>query len=883
MPPLFIGPALVSGPMAAPAAAGHTHPMDADHWALVRELFDLALAQPEPERAALLHSSAAPPEVRREVESLLAHAAQATAAAGDPGGFLARPADAPASAQAGQRLGPWRLVEPLGSGGMGEVWLAQRCDGAYDGEAAIKLLRPGMDSAAVLQRFAQERQALARLTHPHIARLYDAGLSPDGRPYVVMERVPGLPLDVACAALPLTQRLALFLQLCDAVAHAHRQLLVHRDLKPGNVMVTAQQQVKLLDFGIAQALDLPADGGEPTLQRPFTPSHASPEQVRGEPVGTATDVYSLGVLLYQLLTGQRPYGREARTPVELAQAVLDEAPTTPAGLPGDLAPILLKALEKDPARRYASVDALAADLRAHLAGYPVSARAPTPGYRLARFVGRNRLAVGLAGLALLALTGGLVGTLTQMRTAQAAQARAEARFAQLRELSRQLVFRYHDEIATLPGSLATREALLQDALRYLDGLAAELGPELHRQPQLARELAESYSRIATLQGDGFSPSEEQLDAARRNIDKAIALQPHYVDALAGDAAVLREAGDMFQGRALLASRAGRLTDSVQALQQARALVERAHRLQPDDTQNLALLATLIGRTGLLQGGNPLQPQLGDLPAAGQSLQQASALFTQLRERQPEHAEWAHQAAWARQLLASWALLSGDLALAQQAADDMLALRDAALRAAPDNIHYRYQHALARSPAARIFSEAGEHERALRLLDEGIATLQQALASDPRNQAARRDLVLLRFGRARADWVAHPDAARARALQRALDDFPPAATLANDFYLSRWRAEAAWWAGQASDDPAARLRFARQAEALMRATPDQAENASRRWMLALALGLQAQAHAAAGDPGQARDLAQQALALWRPGVPALYRDAARQARALAAAP
>ena len=866
------------------------------HWDQVRQLFDAALARPAGEREALVRGSGAPAEVQAEVMSLLAHSSQAA----DPD-FLRPPRDTAAplapAAEAGQRLGPWRLVEPLGSGGMGEVWLARRDDGAYDGEAAVKLLKRGMDSAAVLQRFAQERQALARLDHPHIARLYDAGLSADGRPYFVMERVQGRPLDAACAGLALEARLALFLQLADAVAHAHRHLLVHRDLKPGNVLVTGDGQVKLLDFGIAKALDpLDADATA-EHHRPFTPSHASPEQVRGEPVSTATDVYSLGVLLYQLLTGQRPYGREARSPHELAEAVLHEAPTRPSSLgappepppdwwrtrerlKGDLDNILLKTLAKAPAERYASVDALAADLRAHLGGYPVSARAPTWRYLGARFVARNRLAVGLAAAVLLTLLAGLTGTLWQMRAAQAAEARAEARFAQLRELSRQLVFSYHDQIAQLPGSLATREALLQDALRYLDGLAAELGPELARRPALARELAESYSRIAELQGDGFSPSQEQLAAARANLDKAIALQPLYAASIARDAVALREAAEMFQGRAMLASRGGALRDTVAALQQARRLNEQALALDPRDARTLAQLATVSGRIGLLQGGNPMQAQLGHVEVAGRLLAEAVARFEQLRALQPGHAEWDHQAAWGHQLRATWALLAGDLALARSEADAMLALRDAAVQAQPDNANYRYQRALARSPAGRIYSELGEHDRARQLLEAGRAALAQELQRDPRNQAARRDLLFFDLGLARAAWQARPGPAAAQALRDGLAALPPAAALAGDFYLSRWRAEAAWWAGRASPRAADKLRFAQEAETLMQALPDPAENASQRWMLARALGLQAEALAEAGDAAAARERATRALAAWGDAVPPLYRDEAAQARRLA---
>ena len=374
-------------------------------WAQVRALFESALPLDAAAREALLADPGLEPGQAAEVRSLLQFVDETRVGLlGQGAAALAAPLpDDAGTDRVGQRLGAWRVVEPLGRGGMGEVWLAERADGAYAGQAAIKVVRAGRSSASVLARFAVEQQALARLSHPHIAHLLDAGRTADGQPYFVMERVSGRPIDAACEGRPLPERLGLFLQLTDAVAHAHQQLLVHRDLKPSNVLVTEAGQVKLLDFGIAKALDASTPevaaaetetSDEATLtragERPFSPRYASPEQVRGEAVGTATDVYSLGVLLYVMLTGVSPYGRSASTPADAARSVLDETPTRPSRLPpdlvgpdweamrqrlrGDLDSILLKALAKQPEARYASVDALAADVRAYLDKRPVSAR-----------------------------------------------------------------------------------------------------------------------------------------------------------------------------------------------------------------------------------------------------------------------------------------------------------------------------------------------------------------------------------------------------------------------------------------------------------------------------------------------------------------------------
>ncbi|MDP1693392.1 MAG: serine/threonine-protein kinase [Burkholderiaceae bacterium] len=533
-------------------------------WPQVKALFDEVLALPPAQRREFLLAVTADDAVRAEVLSLLAHAEAAEAegtvlpeaSAGE------RDVDVviAASALVGQRLGPWTLTGPLGHGGMGDVLRARRSDGAYEGQAAIKILKRGMDSAALLARFAQEQRALARLNHPHIARLFDAGLTPDRRPYFVMELVEGQPIDRAVQGRTLDERLRLFLQLADAVAYAHRQLLVHRDLKPSNVLVDGQGQVKLLDFGIAKALEA-GDADAATTQqgqRPFTPHYASPEQVRGEPVGTGTDIYSLGVLLYQLLTGLRPYGRDATTPQAAARCVLEESPTKPSALSpglnadpqwlatrrrlaGDLDNILLKALEKPIERRYATVEALAADVQAFLDGYPVSARPASVLYLLRKFVARNRwavlaaslggigLATGLAAallqgraaaaLGVIGLAGGLGVALVQGRQAMVARDLAQLRLARTRAIASDVMVRHADAIHYLPGGLKLKAELLENMIGHLDRLAEHAGGD----GAFAGELAMAYSRLAELQADNDIATVHEGEASDANAAKALAL------------------------------------------------------------------------------------------------------------------------------------------------------------------------------------------------------------------------------------------------------------------------------------------------------------------------------------------------------------------------
>ncbi|MFN0186970.1 MAG: protein kinase domain-containing protein [Aquabacterium sp.] len=355
----------------------------------------------------------------------------------------------------GRRLGAYTLRRLLGSGGMGSVWLAERSDGRFAGEVAIKLPNLGLLGGAGQQRFLREGRALARLAHPNIARLLDAGVSDDGQPYLVIERIDGAPIDRWCdeRALDIAGRLRLVLQVCDAVSHAHANLVLHRDLKPANILVDAHGVPKLLDFGIARLMDDgEANGAEAvgTTQRAFTPEYAAPEQVQGAPVSTATDVYALGVLLFNLLGGGHPTIKPAQTPLQRLRSIgeteaqrLSTAPActsdtaaaarraaTPrrlhASLRGDLDTIVAKALKKEPAERYASVAALAEDIRRHLDHLPVLARPDSLRYRGGRFVRRHRLAVGAASATLLALLAGITGTAWQAWEAQQQRDRAQA-------------------------------------------------------------------------------------------------------------------------------------------------------------------------------------------------------------------------------------------------------------------------------------------------------------------------------------------------------------------------------------------------------------------------------------------------------------------------
>ncbi len=429
----------------------------ADEWtparfAEVRALFERAIDE-EPSRLETFLVAAAPddPELRQAVHDLLEAHRQTGATLQAPISHESLPRHGLESDRTGTRVGPYEVTRQIGVGGMGAVYEGIRADEVFEKRVAIKFLRRGVESDLAMRRFRYERQILANLSHPNIAALLDGGLTSDGQPWFAMEYVPGIPITRWCVdqQLDIRARLVLFHQVCAAVQHAHQNLVVHRDLKPGNILVTEDGTVKLLDFGIAKLLreeegidQLPATQGGARI---FTPEYASPEQVRGLPVGTASDVYALGVVLSELLSGHRPFDLHGKLIVEIEAMVCSTPPPPPSTLltadaarslgrsltsarhklEGDLDAIILTALRKEPERRYGSAEQLLRDVDAYLDGMPVSAGPERVSYRVGKFVRRRRIEVGAAALLLLFLVGGIVATSHQAKAAESERQRAE--------------------------------------------------------------------------------------------------------------------------------------------------------------------------------------------------------------------------------------------------------------------------------------------------------------------------------------------------------------------------------------------------------------------------------------------------------------------------
>ena len=563
----------------------------------------------------------------------------------------------------GARIAQYRLVEKLGEGGMGDVYRAVRADNQFEKQVAIKLVRQGLDTEFVDSRLRKERQILAGFEHENIARLLDGGTTEEGHPYFVMELVEGQPLDEYCDEhkLGVSARIELFQKVCSAVQYAHQRLVVHRDIKPSNILVAADGVPKLLDFGIATILSpetySPDNAPTMTAMGMMTPQFASPEQLRGEVITTATDVYSLGVVLYKLLTGHSPYRQSNTSTYDLAHAICDvepEKPSTIVGLSkqvasaprkdstrdspkstpewisrhrstnpdklrgilsGDLDHILLKALRKEPQRRYASAQDFAEDLRSYTLGLPVSARSGTFSYRSGKFIRRNKLSLSLTAVfALVVLAGGLA-IIREARIARTQQARAEQRFNDVRQLAHSLLFDIHDSIQDLPGSTTARKILVGRALQYLDSLSKDSSDT----PDLERELATAYERVGDVQGNPYYANLGDTAGALASYRKALRVrldlgrnQSGSFDDQAALAAIYVKLG--FALRAT-----NNFPDALDALKKAYTITEK---LAADRKGNPQAQETLAGTSFAIA---LCVDDMGDLPGAVEYFRKSAAI------------------------------------------------------------------------------------------------------------------------------------------------------------------------------------------------------------------------------------------------------------------
>ena len=767
-----------------------------ERWRQVKELLGAALeCEPHQRPAFLAKACAGDAQLRAEVESLLTLEEEAASFIEAPAfevsphdidtptrGYETSLSTPPPASIAGQRIGPYKVLREIGHGGMGAVYLASRADDQYRKQVAIKFIKRGMDTEFVLQRFRNERQILAALDHPNIAHLLDGGTTEDGLPYLVMEYIEGTPLDTYCDSHKLItiERLKLFRQVCAAVHYAHQRLVVHRDLKPSNILVTAEGTPKLLDFGIAKLLapELAGQTLDPTSPalRLMTPAYASPEQVRGEPITTASDVYALGVVLYELLTGHRPYRFKSELPHEIMRAICEDEPARPSTaitrieevrstdgampitltpetvsqtrdgqpdklrrkLKGDVDNIVLMALRKEAQRRYPSVEQFSEDLKRHLEGLPVIARKATLGYRSAKFIQRNKWGVATAALILATLVGGIVTTMQQ-------RVRAERRFDEVRKLAHSIMFDYHDEIAALPGSTKARERLVKDSLEYLDSLAGEAGNDI----TLQREIGTAYQRIGDVQGGNITSVRGgtitfanlgDTQGALESYRKALAIRERLAAREPNNTDIQQEWGTSITRMGEVNLNLGKPSDAAEYLHKA---IEIYDRLLAADPSNEVLRAKAGGLPFSMSRalGNPGDANLGKGREALICLRRALANYEKLATDYPTQARYKQGAGAMYGNIGRLLFNEGNPMAALENYRKGQALDEALVKENNTNAFYRRELAIMDGNIGTTLLALGNKTEALESCRQAVKILDSLVAADPNDAYVRRDLAV----------------------------------------------------------------------------------------------------------------------------------------------
>ncbi len=701
--------------------------MSPGRWAEVKAILGEVLDAPAAERPALLERLCGGDSgLRGRVSALLALEADADAvfrSQASPGAALRAIPEAP------QQIGPWRILREIGRGGMGVVYLGERADGAFRKQAAIKRITTGMPDPGLDRRFRRERQILAALDHPGIARLLDGGATAEGRPYFVMEYIEGRPLLRHCqeTGATLEERLRLFLLVCDAVEYAHERLIVHRDIKPGNILVAAGGVPKLLDFGLARVLDAPpgddlTQAGMPLL----TPAYASPEQIRGEPFTVAGDVYSLGIVLYELLAGQRPYDVSSSSLVEMAKAICEVEPPPPSSaavpwrrrLAGDLDRISAKALAKDARLRYATVLELAQDLRRHLEGRPVRARPATLRYRLGKWLRRHRVAFPAAAAAALLILGFGAAAWWEARS-------AERRFEQVRSLAHSVLFDLHDAIRYLPGSTAARALLLQRAMTYLESLSREAG----NRPDLQREVALGYLRVGEVEGTLGESNLGRLPAAAVNIAKGEAILAGLSARFPNDPGLRHELNRAMVSLVGTYQAAGNFQGALELARRITAAADTELQARPGDAD--ALTGVIVARSSLGDILTSLQ-QYAEATPIRERVEGDSLRLAALRPADPEAA---------RTLALAYKKLAALYGMAKRYPDAVARYRQAAtidearVAREPNDARAKLDLSFDYSDLAWVAGRLGNTQESLADYRRVYALRAEAARADPNDQRA----------------------------------------------------------------------------------------------------------------------------------------------------
>ncbi|MEZ5344685.1 MAG: protein kinase [Pyrinomonadaceae bacterium] len=766
-----------------------------NNWKYVKEILGKALDLPVEERQDFLFQAELSPEVRSEVESLLSFEEEAgqmmnLSAVEFSSDFF----EGDERSVLGQTFGNFRIVRELGYGGMGTVYLAERIDGKFQQKVALKVLKREMNTATLRKRFQREREILASLEHPNIARLLDTGTTDDGIPYIAMEYVEGLPIDVFCYknGLKIEGKLDLFRKVCSAVDFAHRNLIVHRDLKPSNILVTNDGTPKLLDFGISKILsDEVGSSDSATVTRfgAMTPSYASPEQIKSKSVTTATDVYSLGVILYELLCGRRPFEEKEDDLQEIFKAVVETDPplpsslaaaesklfeirtrakteiaddfdpeatviaqkadpvtktagtrdTMPAGfnsdassLRGDLDNIVLKALRKEPERRYSSAENFSEDIKRHLKGLPITARPNTFSYRAEKFYKRNKASVFAGALLFLAVIAGIAATIWQARAAQAERAKAERRFNDVRKLANAFLFNLSPKIERLPGSTPARKELVTLALDYLDSLSKESGDDV----ELKRELAAAYEKVGDVQGNPSNPNIGDTKGALESYGKALKIREELAEQFPLNRIFENELAQNY-------SALGEINISVSDYEKGKSYLDKALKMRetilqrdPDDftaRSNLAGMFMLRGRIPFFEYKNKEAIKYYD---------RGREIYEKLHKEKPSDQE-------IERLYANTFVETGeaygwddDLKTAEKLLGRGLDILIALGGKHPNDQVIQRSLSIAYLKTADNFVDLENADRSISLFKKGVEISKSISEGDPQSMQAKRDLVII---------------------------------------------------------------------------------------------------------------------------------------------